>query len=125
MSSLMCFKGVENMDCIFCKIAAGEIPSTKVYEDEKVLAFKDINPLAPVHILVIPKTHIESAAAITSENSAVVSYIFEVIAKIVKEQGIDKDGFRVVTNCGENGCQSVKHLHFHILGGRKLDATMG
>ncbi len=125
MSSLMCFKGVENMDCIFCKIAAGEIPSTKVYEDEKVLAFKDINPLAPVHILVIPKTHIESAAAITSENSAVVSYIFEVIAKIVKKQGIDKDGFRVVTNCGENGCQSVKHLHFHILGGRKLDATMG
>lgn len=125
MSSLMCFKGVENMDCIFCKIAAGEIPSTKVYEDEKVLAFKDINPLAPVHILVIPKTHIESAAAITSENSAVVSYIFEVIAKIVKEQEIDKDGFRVVTNCGENGCQSVKHLHFHILGGRKLDATMG
>ncbi len=125
MSSLMCFKGVKNMDCIFCKIAAGEIPSTKVYEDEKVLAFKDINPLAPVHILVIPKTHIESAAAITSENSAVVSYIFEVIAKIVKEQGIDKDGFRVVTNCGENGCQSVKHLHFHILGGRKLDATMG
>ncbi len=125
MSSLMCFKGVENMNCIFCKIAAGEIPSTKVYEDEKVLAFKDINPLAPVHILVIPKTHIESAAAITSENSAVVSYIFEVIAKIVKEQGIDKDGFRVVTNCGENGCQSVKHLHFHILGGRKLDATMG
>lgn len=125
MSSLMCFKGVENMDCIFCKIAAGEIPSTKVYEDEKVLAFKDINPLAPVHILVIPKTHIESAAAITSENSAVVSYIFEVIAKIIKEQGIDKDGFRVVTNCGENGCQSVKHLHFHILGGRKLDATMG
>ncbi len=125
MSSLMCFKGVKNMDCIFCKIAAGEIPSTKVYEDEKVLAFKDINPLAPVHILVIPKTHIESAAAITSENSAVVSYIFEVIAKIVKEQEIDKDGFRVVTNCGENGCQSVKHLHFHILGGRKLDATMG
>ena len=125
MSSLMCFKGVENMDCIFCKIAAGEIPSTKVYEDEKVLAFKDINPLAPVHILVIPKTHIESAAAITSENSAVISYIFEVIAKIVKEQEIDKDGFRVVTNCGENGCQSVKHLHFHILGGRKLDATMG
>lgn len=125
MFSLMCFKGVKNMDCIFCKIAAGEIPSTKVYEDEKVLAFKDINPLAPVHILVIPKTHIESAAAITSENSAVVSYIFEVIAKIVKEQGIDKDGFRVVTNCGENGCQSVKHLHFHILGGRKLDATMG
>lgn len=113
------------MDCIFCKIAAGEIPSTKVYEDDKVLVFKDINPLAPVHILVIPKTHIESAAEITADNSAVVAHIFEVIAKIAKEQGIDKDGFRVVSNCGENGCQSVKHLHFHILGGKKLDVAMG
>ncbi len=113
------------MDCIFCKIAAGEIPSTKVYEDDKVLAFKDINPLALVHILVIPKTHIESAAEITADNSAVVAHIFEVIAKIAKEQGIDKDGFRVVSNCGENGCQSVKHLHFHILGGKKLDVAMG
>ncbi len=113
------------MDCIFCKIAAGEIPSTKVYEDDKVLAFKDINPLAPIHILVIPKTHIESASEITADNSAVVAHIFEVIAKIAKEQGIDKDGFRVVSNCGENGCQSVKHLHFHILGGKKLDVAMG
>ena len=113
------------MDCIFCKIIAGEIPSTKVYEDDKVLAFKDINPMAPVHILVIPKTHIESAAVITSENSAIVAYIFEIIAKIAKEQGLDKDGFRVLTNCGENGCQSVKHLHFHILGGRKLEVNMG
>ncbi len=113
------------MDCIFCKIAAGEIPSTKVYEDDKVLAFKDINPLAPVHILVIPKTHIESVAEITAENSAVVAHIFEVIAKVAKEQGIDKDGFRVVSNCGENGCQSVKHLHFHILGGKKLEVSMG
>lgn len=113
------------MDCIFCKIIACEIPSTKVYEDDKVLAFKDINPMAPVHILVIPKTHIESAAAITSENSAIVAYIFEIIAKIANEQGLDKDGFRVITNCGENGCQSVKHLHFHILGGRKLEVNMG
>lgn len=113
------------MDCNFCKIAAGEIPSTKVYEDDTVLAFKDINPLAPVHILVIPKTHIESAAQITADNSAVVAHIFEVISKIAKEQGIDKDGFRVVSNCGENGCQSVKHLHFHILGGKKLDVSMG
>lgn len=113
------------MDCIFCKIAAGEIPSTKVYEDDKVLAFRDINPLAPVHILVIPKNHIESAAEITADNSAVVAHIFEVIANIAKEQGIDKDGFRVVSNCGENGCQSVKHLHFHILGGKKLDVAMG
>lgn len=113
------------MDCLFCKIIAGEIPSTKVYEDEKVLAFKDINPLAPVHILVIPKTHIDSAAAVTTENSAVIAHIFEVIAQIVKEQGIEQEGFRVVTNCGENGCQSVKHLHFHILGGRKLEVSMG
>ncbi|MCI5903623.1 MAG: histidine triad nucleotide-binding protein [Oscillospiraceae bacterium] len=113
------------MDCLFCKIVSGDIPSTKVYEDDKVLAFKDINPLAPVHILVIPKEHIDSAAAVTAENSAVIAHIFEVIAKIAKEQGIDKDGFRVVSNCGENGCQSVKHLHFHILGGRKLDVTMG
>lgn len=112
-------------DCLFCKIIAGEIPSTKVYEDDYVYAFKDINPLAPVHILVVPKTHISGANEITSENSAVVSQIFEVAAKIAKEQGIADDGFRIVTNCGENGCQSVKHLHFHILGGRKLDVTMG
>ena len=113
------------MDCLFCKIVSGDIPSTKVYEDDKVLAFKDINPLAPVHILVIPKEHIDSVAAVTAENSAVIAHIFEVIAKIAEEQGIDKDGFRIVSDCGENGCQSVKHLHFHILGGRKLDVTMG
>ena len=112
-------------DCLFCKIIAGEIPSTKVYEDEYIYAFKDINPLAPVHILVVPKNHISGANEITSENSAVVSKIFEEAAKIAKEQGIAEDGFRIVTNCGENGCQSVKHLHFHILGGRKLDVTMG
>lgn len=112
-------------DCLFCKIVAGEIPSTKVYEDDKILAFKDINPLAPVHILVIPKNHIDGASAITAENSAVVAYIFEKIAVIAKEQGVADDGFRVVTNCGENGCQSVKHLHFHILGGRKLEEGMG
>lgn len=112
-------------DCLFCKIIAGEIPSTKVYEDEFVYAFKDINPLAPVHILVVPKNHISGADEINAENSAAVSKIFEAAAKIAKEQGIAEDGFRIVTNCGENGCQSVKHLHFHILGGRKLDVTMG
>lgn len=112
-------------DCLFCKIIAGEIPSTKVYEDEFVYAFKDINPLAPVHILVVPKTHIASAAEITAENSAYVAHIFEAAAKIAKEQGIDEEGYRVATNIGENGCQSVKHLHFHILGGRKLNETMG
>ena len=112
-------------DCLFCKIIAGEIPSTKVYEDEYIYAFKDINPLSPVHLLVVPQNHIWGAYEITSENSAVVSKIFEAAAKIAKEQGIAEDGFRIVTNCGENGCQSVKHLHFHILGGRKLDVTMG
>ncbi|MCH5192812.1 MAG: histidine triad nucleotide-binding protein [Oscillospiraceae bacterium] len=112
-------------DCLFCKIIKGEIPSTKVYEDESVYAFKDINPLAPVHILVVPKEHIGSAAEITAENSAVVSKIFEAAAKIAKDQGIAGDGFRIVTNCGENGCQSVHHLHFHILGGRKLGVEMG
>lgn len=112
-------------DCLFCKIISGEIPSTKVYEDEFVYAFKDINPLAPVHILVIPKEHISGASEITAENSGVVSKIFEAAAKIAKEQGIAEDGFRIVTNCGENGCQSVHHLHFHILGGRKLEVTMG
>ena len=112
-------------DCLFCKIIAGEIPSTKVYEDEFVYAFKDINPLAPVHILVVPKMHISGADKVDSENSSYVARIFEAAAKIAKEQGIAGDGYRVVTNVGENGCQSVKHLHFHILGGRKLDVTMG
>lgn len=112
-------------DCLFCKIIAGEIPSTKVYEDEFVYAFKDINPLAPVHILVVPKNHISSAAEINAENASAAAHIFEAAAKIAKEQGIAEDGYRIVTNIGENGCQSVKHLHFHILGGRKLDVTMG
>lgn len=112
-------------DCLFCKIIAGEVPSTKVYEDEYVYAFKDINPLAPVHILVVPKLHITSAAEICTENSVAVAHVFEAAAKIAKEQGIAEDGYRVVTNIGENGCQSVKHIHFHILGGRKLEATMG
>ena len=113
-----------NMDCLFCKIVNGDIPSTKVYEDETVLAFKDINPMAPVHILVIPKEHIaDSAAGITPENSAAVAHIFEIIAKIAKEQGLD-NGFRVVTNSGEDGAQSVQHIHFHILGGKKLPEKM-
>ncbi len=104
-------------DCIFCKIAAGEIPSTKVYEDDTVLAFLDLDPQAPQHILLIPKTHIQSAADITAANSAVVAHIFEVAAKIAAEKGFS-DGFRVVTNCGEQAGQSVKHLHFHLLAGR-------
>ncbi len=107
------------MDCLFCKIAAGEIPSSKVYEDELVYAFKDIEPQAPVHVLVIPKEHIQSAAAITSENSGVVARIFEVISKLAVEMGLD-NGFRVVSNVGESAGQSVRHLHFHVLGGRDM-----
>ncbi len=107
------------MDCLFCKIIAGEIPSTKVYEDEAVLAFKDIDPQAPFHAVIVPKAHIVSAAEISSENSAVVAKIFEAAAKIAKEQKLD-NGFRIVTNCGNDGGQTVGHLHFHMLGGRLL-----
>ena len=110
-------------DCLFCKIIAGDIPSTKVYEDETVYAFRDIAPQAPTHILVVPKAHIGSCACITAENSAVVAHIFEVIPQIAKAEGLD-NGFRVVSNCGDDGCQSVKHLHFHILGGKKLSEQM-
>lgn len=112
------------MDCLFCKIISGDIPSSKVYEDDRVLAFKDINPQTPVHILVIPKVHIASADAVTDANSEYVAHIFEVIPKIAAEAGL-KNGYRVITNCGEDGCQSVKHLHFHIMGGRKLPENMG
>ena len=107
------------MDCLFCKIAAGEIPSKKVYEDEQVYAFYDIDPQAPVHVLLIPKAHIASAAEITPENSAVVAHIFEVAASLAKELGLD-DGFRIVSNCGESAGQTVRHLHFHLMGGRSF-----
>ena len=105
------------MDCIFCKRANGEIPSTKVYEDEKILAFKDLDPQAPVHVLIIPKEHIRWALDITEENSAVIAHIFSKIPEIAKEQGLT-DGFRIVNNCGESAGQSVHHIHFHLLGGR-------
>ena len=111
------------MDCLFCKIIAGEIPSKKAYEDEYMLAFHDINPQAPVHILVIPKAHIPSVDGVNADNSAVVAKIFETIPKIAAEAGLT-NGYRVITNCGEDGCQSVLHLHFHLLGGRKLPETM-
>lgn len=107
------------MDCVFCKIAAGEIPSKKVYEDDKVLAFYDLDPQAPVHILIIPKEHIASAAEITPENSSVVVHIYEVAAKLAAEQHLD-DGFRIVCNAGKDGGQTVPHLHFHLLGGRSM-----
>lgn len=106
-------------DCLFCKIIAGEIPSTKVYEDDAVFAFRDINPQAPVHVLVLPKEHIACAGEINGENSALVGKCFEAIAKIAESEGLEK-GYRVINNCGEDGGQSVMHLHFHLIGGRKL-----
>lgn len=111
------------MDCLFCKIIKGEIPSAKVYENEWVYAFRDINPQAPVHVLVIPKEHLCCANAVNESNSAVVAKIFEAIPKIAEAEGLD-NGYRVITNCGEDGCQSVKHLHFHVLGGKKLSEQM-
>ncbi|MBQ2743248.1 MAG: histidine triad nucleotide-binding protein [Oscillospiraceae bacterium] len=110
-------------DCLFCKIVAGDIPSTKVYEDESVYAFRDIAPQAPTHILVIPKEHIASVAEINENNSKVISHIFEVIAKIAKEEGLT-GGYRVVSNCGDDAGQTVHHLHYHILGGKKLNVEM-
>lgn len=105
-------------DCLFCKIIAGDIPSAIVYEDDMVFAFKDIDPQAPTHFLVIPKTHIPSCGAITPENSGIVAHCFEVITKVTQEQGIES--FRVVSNCGEQAGQSVPHLHFHVLAGRDM-----
>ena len=107
-------------DCLFCKIVKGEIPSKKVYEDEDVYAFSDINPQAPIHILVIPKKHISSIVELNEENKDIVGKIFITINKIAKENGFLEDGFRVISNCGENAGQTVKHLHFHILAGKKL-----
>jgi len=111
------------MNCLFCKIIAGDIPSTKVYEDETVYAFRDIAPQAPTHILVVPKAHIADCNGITSENSAAVAHIFQVIPQIAKAEGLE-NGYRVVSNCGDDACQSVHHLHFHILGGRKMADKM-
>ena len=105
-------------DCLFCKIAAGEIPSNKVYEDEQVFAFYDIDPQAPTHFLVIPKAHIGSCGEITAQNAGVVAHIFEVISGVTREKGITD--FRVVSNCGEQAGQSVHHLHFHVLAGRDM-----
>ena len=110
-------------NCLFCKIVAGEIPSTKVYEDDKILAFRDIAPQAPTHILVVPKAHIADCNGITAENSDVVAHIFTTIPQIAKAEGLDS-GYRVVSNCGEDAGQTVQHLHFHILGGKKLALEM-
>lgn len=112
------------MDCLFCAITEGTIPSNKAYEDDKILAFHDIAPQAPVHILVIPKMHIPSVDGINAENSAVIAAIFEKIPEIAAAAGLT-NGYRVISNCGDDACQSVKHLHFHILGGKQLTGEMG
>lgn len=108
------------MDCLFCKIIAGEIPSSKVYEDDLVYAFNDISPAAPVHVLLIPKNHISSANELNEDNAEIVSHIFLVAGKIAKQLGIAENGYRIVNNCGKDGGQTVGHLHFHLLGGRNL-----
>lgn len=108
-------------DCIFCKIANGEIPTNLVYEDELVAAFNDLNPIAPVHILIVPKAHIASALELDETNSGVVAHIFEVAGKIARDQGFADKGFRLVNNCGKDGGQTVLHLHFHLLAGKELN----
>ena len=110
-------------NCLFCRIIAGELPSTKVYEDETILAFRDIAPQAPTHVLVVPKAHIESCDGITADNSDVVAHIFTVIPQIARAEGLT-NGYRVVSNCGADAGQTVHHLHFHILGGKTLGLEM-
>ncbi|MGN0183404.1 MAG: histidine triad nucleotide-binding protein [Candidatus Ornithomonoglobus sp.] len=105
-------------DCLFCKIIAGEVPSTKVFENDKIYAFRDIAPAAPEHVVMVPKKHICCANAITAENSSCVADICEAVPEIAKAVGVDKDGYRIVNNCGKNGGQTVMHLHFHLLGGK-------
>ena len=107
-------------DCLFCKIVKGEIPSSKVYEDEEILAFKDINPAAPIHILVIPKKHIISLAHMEKEDEALIGRIYGVINEIARDQGFKENGYRVIVNCGKDGVQEVMHLHFHLLAGKQL-----
>lgn len=107
-------------DCLFCKIINGEIPSKKLYEDEKIMAFYDISPIAPVHFLVIPKQHIASVDAIDADNSAIVAYIFQKLGELAKLAGIE-NGYRVISNCGADAGQTVQHLHFHVLGGKEMN----
>ena len=107
-------------DCVFCKIIKGDIPCDKVYEDEEVIAFKDIQPAAPIHILVIPKKHIATLLEVKQEDSYLIAHIYQVINKIATDMGIDKEGFRVIVNCGKDAGQEVMHIHFHLLAGKKL-----
>lgn len=111
-------------DCLFCKIARGEIPSAKVYEDEYVFAFRDIHPQAPVHVLLIPKQHVANLLEGVELHDDMMVHLMEAIAAVAKQEGIDQSGFRVITNCGKDGAQSVKHLHFHLLGGKQLSEQM-
>ncbi|MED9822467.1 MAG: histidine triad nucleotide-binding protein [Christensenellales bacterium] len=111
-------------DCLFCKIAAGEIPSAKVYEDDEVLAFRDIAPQAPVHVLVIPKKHITGWYAAKEEQDALLAHLMRVAAKVAEMEGISESGFRVVSNCGADAQQTVPHLHLHVLGGKALSGEM-
>lgn len=112
------------MDCLFCAIVKGDIPSQKVYEDDVCVAFRDIHPQAPVHCLVVPKAHIGGVDEVTAANAPVVAHIFTVIPQIARELGLE-NGYRVISNVGEDGCQSVRHMHFHLLGGKKLPESMG
>ncbi len=111
-------------DCIFCKIIKREIPSEIVYEDEKVIVFNDVNPAAPIHILVVPKKHIATLLEVSEEDDTLISYIYQVINKIAKERGFAENGFRVIANCGKDSGQEVMHIHFHVLGGKKLGAKI-
>ena len=113
-------KEIKMKDCIFCKIIKGEIPSSKVYEDEEILAFNDINPAAPIHVLVIPKKHITSLAEMEDGDEKVVEKIYKVINQIAEKQGFKENGYRVIVNCGKDGGQEVGHLHFHLLAGKQL-----
>ena len=109
-------------DCLFCRIIAGEIPGNTVYEDDKVYAFRDINPQAPTHVLIVPKRHCDSILECDGETAAA---LVEAVRTVAVQEGLDRTGFRVASNCGEHGCQSVKHLHIHLLGGRQLSGQMG
>jgi len=113
------------MDCIFCKIAAGEIPSDTLYHDDEVVAFRDISPQAPVHVLVIPRKHIESLVQLTGDESSPVAHMVDVANQLAREEGVAESGYRLVINCGEQGGQLVPHLHLHLLGGRGLSGELG
>ena len=109
------------MDCLFCKIIAGEIPSNKVYEDEYTYAFRDINPQAPVHVLLVPKKHMKNILECDAETAA---HLMDAVRALAKIEHVDENGFRLLTNCGQHGCQSVHHLHLHLLGGQQLSEKM-